>query len=217
MPQSGLGKAGTFFATLVIAGGVGSAITKFVLPKIFPENQLPIATITPSTLTPIAEQKIVLNGFRSNDPEGQELSFIWEIEGETPLQLSNPTAGHVSISFPKEGAYSIILTVSDKGGLTDKDSLILNVQEKTNVAVSSNPEPARSELFQLCIGENINICQNAEVIGNCQNKPNEASMMQAFCQSGFANGATVVTASRSTQSGGQCGYVFHNFWCQRPN
>lgn len=71
-----------------------------------------------------------LDGTLSSDPEGDPLTFIWEIEGD-----ANPRIGQVvSIAEFPMGNYQVVLTVTD-GTYTDTDIMLLGVPGETGKAL----------------------------------------------------------------------------------
>ena len=210
-----------FFSTLLIAGGLGATLAEFVLPKLFPSNLPPMATINPSTTSPISNEEVSYDAFRSNDPEGRELYYSWKVDGPHDITIPSPSAGNIRFLFPREGVYTIILTVTDSEGLQRTDSLKVHVSKSFTSVAEPQPPAAveRSQVFQFCMGERASVCASAHLIGNCDDHANrrENGMILSFCQDRLGDKATVKSASRSTQAGGKCGYVFRNFWCESVN
>lgn len=71
-------KWGQWILALFITGGVVSAIIEFLLPKIWRENQSPIAQVNVSTSEAAVFESIVFDGVSSSDPEGHRVSLHME-------------------------------------------------------------------------------------------------------------------------------------------
>jgi len=66
-------------------------------------------------------EEVTLDGSASRDPDGKIVSYIWS---EAGLEIANGRKPPVTLST---GTHSIELTVTDNGGLTDTDSVIIKV------------------------------------------------------------------------------------------
>lgn len=78
-----------------------------------------------------------LNGSDSSDPDGDGLDFLWEVVS-APAGAQSGLAGETTItptlSPDTEGNYSVELTVTDPGGLSDSDEVVIGVSEELNEA-----------------------------------------------------------------------------------
>ncbi|WBL41251.1 PKD domain-containing protein [Algoriphagus halophytocola] len=90
------------------------------------ENNAPIAVATSSTTEGTVPLEVVFDASESSDIEG-ELSYAWDFgDGSTSTAVS-PTH-----TFTNKGIYTVVLTVTDEGGLTASDELEIVV----------NPQPS---------------------------------------------------------------------------
>jgi len=72
---------------------------------------------------------VQLDGSASYDPEGGTLNYVWEIVGRpagSTCSLDNPTAQKPIFVPDKQGAYTIVLIVSDGRFTSDPDTVIIN-------------------------------------------------------------------------------------------
>lgn len=86
-----------------------------------PVNQPPVAVAGPDMTLQVSELG-VFNGLGSTDPEGQLVSYLWDFGDGT--QSATSVIAH---SYPVAGTYTATLTVTDAGGLSDSDTLIVTV------------------------------------------------------------------------------------------
>ncbi|MCK5774187.1 MAG: PKD domain-containing protein [Thermoplasmata archaeon] len=82
----------------------------------------PEARIYISSAVVEVNQPVNLNANNSFDPEGEDLTYEWEIGGHVWSDLVNLT-----YSFPGPGNYTVILTVKDPSGNTDTATVLVDV------------------------------------------------------------------------------------------
>lgn len=85
---------------------------------------------------------VSFDGSGSGDADGDIVDYAWDFgDGET---ATGPTPSH---AFADDGAYTVTLTVTDEGGMTDTDTVVVTV---TNVAptivVAADPAEGESPL-----------------------------------------------------------------------
>ncbi len=113
------------------------------------ENHAPIASAG-QDLTAAPGDKILLNGTGSSDPDGDELSFEWQIDD---LPAIGPGAFEITSStlladlIP--GTHTIELTVRDAEGLTAVDSATLHINTKPKVVAGADREGAAGATVSL--------------------------------------------------------------------
>ncbi|SFD53515.1 PKD domain-containing protein [Pseudoalteromonas denitrificans] len=119
---------GSILLILVLFGcGGGSKSTAPVETKV---NQAPIAQIDLDKSTFILASSVNISGEKSKDPEGDDLSYHWQIKNEAgddyPLDNSNANA----FTFTPEhfGSYTIMLKVSDAKKTSPTVSSIITVE-----------------------------------------------------------------------------------------
>lgn len=73
---------------------------------------------------------VTLNGSASSDPQGDQLSYAWRVKRSTASaapRLAQSNAATSAVQFDESGVYEFELTVTDPGGLTSSDSVIVAV------------------------------------------------------------------------------------------
>ena len=138
-------KSKNFFSLLniLIAGGVITAITAFVLPKVWPDNKPPEAKIITNTTSGGSPLTVMFDGLKSSDPEGKPLTFTWLING---LVVSNDP--NFSRKFPEpDMKHAVSLTVKDVGGLEDSDSVIISVDpnDKSEIIIPNQENHSKKD------------------------------------------------------------------------
>jgi parallel beta-helix repeat protein len=96
-------------------------------PEARPENLTPIADIEFPAQQLYAGDKITLNGAVSTDPNGDELSYSWQLLSKpagSKAALSAATKVKTKIKCDKEGIYRVSLTLSDRWGLRSSPKTI---------------------------------------------------------------------------------------------
>ena len=111
---------------IFIAGGVLAAIVAFLLPKFWPENTPPSAIIIARPDMGNLPLKVTLDGNSSNDPEGKPLIYEWKIRDSVVSKFSQ-----LEYEFFKTGDFTVILKVTDIGGLFNSESTIITVFDTT--------------------------------------------------------------------------------------
>jgi len=84
-------------------------------------------------------EQVTLDGSGSTDPDGTIQSYVWS-EGGT--QIATGVSGGVTLPV---GQHTITLTVTDNGGLTDTDTVIITINPSNDnnppTVTSRSPEP----------------------------------------------------------------------------
>jgi len=109
-------------STIIIAGGLLSAIIIFILGKIFSNNLPPEAKISINKNEGVVPCEVIFDGKKSLDPEGQELQYFWYIDDKN---ISNDISFNHVFKIPNN--YKITLTVEDPKGLQGSDIIFINV------------------------------------------------------------------------------------------
>ena len=94
--------------------------------KYFPTNKAPIAQASvPSTCT--TSQTVQFTGDSSTDPEGDQLTFVWDFgDGHTTTTVGLANA-NVSHTYANPGTYEVRLKVTDSHGNSNNAFLTLNI------------------------------------------------------------------------------------------
>ena len=82
-----------------------------------PENEAPTASFTYAPASPQVNDTITFDASGSSDSDGEIVSYSWNFGDGTTSTAENPTH-----SYDEEGSYTVTLTVTDDGGLTDDTS-----------------------------------------------------------------------------------------------
>ncbi len=94
---------------------------------------------------------INLNGGGSSDPDGEIVSYEWDLDDDGQFNDSNGIT--TTVSFPDEGTYTITLQISDSDGAMMTDSTVVNV---------ANAPPdvdAGGNLPSIFVGDSVNFNQ----------------------------------------------------------
>lgn len=96
-------------------------------------NGQPTAALNASTTKVNVDDSITFNASESTDPDGDQLSYAWDLDGDgTYDDGSGPTA---SRSFSEPGTYDISVNVSD-GTATDTQTVSVTVVDETSPSPS---------------------------------------------------------------------------------
>jgi hypothetical protein len=95
------------------------------------DNSPPNASVTASTTDPVVGDTVALDASKSDDPDGDELSFSWTLEtpGGSDATLSSPTAARPWYVPDTSGDYRAEVAVSDSK-LSDTDDVSMEALEK---------------------------------------------------------------------------------------
>ena len=64
-----------------------------------------------------------LDGNGSFDPDGDLLSYSWQVPGGTFVEGTGPNDPAIAVTFPGVAPYTVTLTVDDRNGETDAESV----------------------------------------------------------------------------------------------
>ncbi|HET8861068.1 PKD domain-containing protein [Marivirga sp.] len=83
------------------------------------------------------DSNVTLNGSNSSDPEGEAITFSWELT-QRPMgssaALLNASSERASFIPDEPGDYTATLTVEDPDGNTDTDDVLISAEENQNEA-----------------------------------------------------------------------------------
>jgi lysophospholipase L1-like esterase len=170
------GKYG-FELTVTDNGGLMAKDTIYVIvnPAVVvpppPVNQPPKAYAGNDITIALPANSVQLSGSGS-DADGTIQSFLWtKISGPQQYSISNPSAAQTTLTNLVEGKYFFELKVTDNGGLSSTDTLVITV----NPAVVVSPPPSPASLPT--VYSNISLTkQNEKIILNwtVSNEPKNA-------------------------------------------
>jgi PKD repeat protein len=94
-------------------------------------NVAPTARFTVEPPNPNVNQTVNFNGSTSSDPEGQPLTFAWDLDGDglfgTEDDPDEPTTATASRAFPTAGNKTVQLRVTDPENNSDTETKIVTV------------------------------------------------------------------------------------------
>ena len=93
--------------------------------RIASDNDRPTARITADPTSGAAPLTVAFDGRGSSDPEGQALTYAWDLDGDGAYDDS--TAAAPSFTYTSPGTVTVRLRVSDPGGLTDTETTTITV------------------------------------------------------------------------------------------
>jgi glucose/arabinose dehydrogenase len=100
-------------------------------------NQPPTAAVTASPTNGPAPLTVSFDGTGSSDPEGQPLSYSWDLNGDGTFgDATGPTA---SYTYASVGVYHPSLRVTDDQGASDTASVTITVGNTAPTAVIDSP------------------------------------------------------------------------------
>ena len=107
-----------------------------------PTNLFPFANAGPDQ-TVHAGTTVDLDGSASYDPEVGSLSYVWEFAGKptgSTIALTNADSANPSFIADQVGDYTIKLVVTDDGGLSSEDYVIVSAANVTPIADAGNDQ-----------------------------------------------------------------------------
>lgn len=121
-------------------------------------NGWPIANAGPDQ-TKCPGEQVFLDFTASSDPDGDSLTYLSvKIRGPADIVLDGANTATPSFLPPMEGEYEISLTVKDRRGATDEDTVVIHVSSENCVVPCSYPEArARTDRPQTCEGQSVNL------------------------------------------------------------
>jgi glucose/arabinose dehydrogenase len=102
-----------------------------------PANQPPTARVSASPTTGNAPLTVAFDGRASTDPEGQPLSYSWDLNGDGTF--GDSTSPTPSYTYTTAGVYQPRLQVTDNVGLSDTAGVTITVGNTAPVAVIDTP------------------------------------------------------------------------------
>ncbi|RMH21383.1 MAG: PKD domain-containing protein [Gemmatimonadetes bacterium] len=120
-----------YTVTLTVSDGRGASASAQVTIQLGPANQPPSAVVT-ATPDSVARGDanttvVVLDGSGSSDPDGDALTFDWDVPGATFVGGTDQTSPAPQVTFPGTADYAVTLVVSDGRGGADTASTTVRV------------------------------------------------------------------------------------------
>lgn len=119
--------AGVYTFTYTISDGNGHSDTATVTVTVV-ANTAPTATVADTTIIGfVGDSPVTLDGSGSSDPEsanGDFITYAWTTP-DAEVTITNANAATPTIDVSTAGSYTVTLTVTDSGGLSDTETVYL--------------------------------------------------------------------------------------------
>ena len=103
--------------------------------RVAADNNAPTARITATPATGVAPLTVAFDGTTSSDPEGQALTYAWDLDGDGAYDDS--TAAAPSFTYTSAGTITVRLRVTDPGGLQGTTSATITVGAPPTVTIAT--------------------------------------------------------------------------------
>lgn len=107
-------------------GAILPGTGRIVRIRYAPGNGRPVAVATATPASGVAPLQTVLSAAGSTDPDGDELTYAWDVDGDGDTDATTPTVTH---TYADPGAYTARVTVDDGHGLTRSATVLVTVEE----------------------------------------------------------------------------------------
>jgi N-acetylneuraminic acid mutarotase len=92
------------------------------------KNKPPVAFAGPDGIIALPTDSILLDGSGSSDPDGKISEWLWtKISGPASFSIAGESSSKTSVRNLVAGVYQFELTVTDNGGLSAKDTIMITV------------------------------------------------------------------------------------------
>jgi glucose/arabinose dehydrogenase/PKD repeat protein len=105
--------------------------------RYFNQNQPPIAVATANPTNGAAPLTVAFDGTASNDPDGDALTYAWDLDGDGAFD--DAVAATASFTYSQPGTYTATLRVTDPSGATDTWSDTISAGNTPPTAVIDTP------------------------------------------------------------------------------
>ena len=130
------GAAGPVFLTQGPDGALYYAdLAGGTVRRVAADNNAPTARITATPASGVAPLTVAFSGTTSSDPEGQALTYAWDLDGDGAYDDS--TAAAPSFTYTSAGTITVRLRVSDPGGLQGTTSTTITVGAPPTVTLAA--------------------------------------------------------------------------------
>jgi glucose/arabinose dehydrogenase len=105
--------------------------------RYFSANRPPVAVATASPTTGAAPLTVTFDGTGSSDPDGDALSYAWDLDADGAYDDS--TATRPTWTYTADGSYAAKLQVTDPGGLSATATVTITVGNTSPTATITTP------------------------------------------------------------------------------
>src|SRR4030095_2501644 len=124
-------KAQPFYSWLLLLWLQNAACHKDATTSSRP-NKRPVAHAGIDQQINLPINDVVLDGTGSFDSDGRIVKYLWSrVNGPAPFKISSPGQARTAVGNLVKGIYHFELTVTDDGGLSSKDTVMISVEGKT--------------------------------------------------------------------------------------
>ena len=180
-----------------------------------PVNHAPVANagtdINLSIISCYSDHYVELNGTNSYDPDNDIVNYSWSKIAGPYCYLSNTNiAANINVSSLMAGQYAFELKVTDKGGLSSRDTVLINVSgglSPIDLDVTINTSYSFSDNVEECFDDFIYYCYYYDLT-TIEGNFNLSSLGQMYLGVHEQTDTSTYSDNHDTQIGITCiGYV----------
>ena len=119
--------AGSWQATAIVEDDRGATSTVSRAVEVVAPNLAPFPALHVAPLSGSAPLDVVVDA-GGNDPDGDIVSYLVEIEGELRIESASPIRR--TVRFERPGAFPVVLSVIDDRGAEARDSILVTVSPR---------------------------------------------------------------------------------------
>ncbi|HEY7534129.1 MAG TPA: PQQ-dependent sugar dehydrogenase, partial [Nitrospiraceae bacterium] len=120
-----------------------------------PANQPPTAVISANPTSGATPLTVAFGSTGSSDPDGGTLTYAWDLDGDG--QFDDGTGSTANFTYTTSGQFTAVLRVTDLGGLSDTDSIVIQAGNSPPVPVIDTP----STSLRWSVGQSISFSGHA--------------------------------------------------------
>lgn len=120
---------GVFIFKLVVTDNHGATASDSIKVTVLPQPKPPVAMAGADQVIILPEDQVLLNGVGSSSENSTITTFSWkQVSGPSLSQIHNSNTAIATAGSLQTGEYEFELTVTDKNGLSAKDTLLVKVK-----------------------------------------------------------------------------------------